>query len=146
MILSTLERKLKVKIMLTLFVCMFGTTIYQSIVSISGPSIIADLGGFEYYAWLFSGFSLTSAVCAPFVGKLTKIYGPKKIMIPALFIFLISTVLCGLSKSIFLLIFFRSIQGIGLAGVLGVVWIMIALYGVLIKEENGWELQQQDLL
>ena len=127
MILSSLEGKLKVKIMLTLFVCMFATTIYQSIVSISGPSIIADLGGFEYYAWLFSGFSLTSAVCAPFIGKLTKIYGPKKIIIPSLFIFLFSTILCGLSSSIFLLIFFRSVQGIGLAGVLGVVWIMIAL-------------------
>tara|TARA_B100000579_G_scaffold417908_1_gene414935 strand:- start:8927 stop:10480 length:1554 start_codon:yes stop_codon:yes gene_type:complete len=125
--LSSLEKKLKIRIMLTLFVCMFATTIYQSIVSIAGPSIIADLGGFEYYAWLFSGFSLTSAVCAPFVGKLTKIYGPKKIMIPALIIFLFSTILCGLSNSMFLLIFFRSIQGLGLAGVLGVVWIMIAL-------------------
>ena len=125
--LSSLEKKLKVKIMLTLFVCMFATTIYQSIVSIAGPSIIADLGGFEYYAWLFSGFSLTSAVCAPFVGKLTKIYGPKKIMIPGLLIFLFSTIFCGLSNSMFMLIFFRSIQGIGLAAVLGVVWIMIAL-------------------
>ena len=61
MLLSTLERKLKIKIMLTLFVCMFATTVYQSIVSIAGPSIIADLGGFEYYAWLFSGFSLSFA-------------------------------------------------------------------------------------
>ena len=111
--------------------------VYQSIVSIAGPSIIADLGGFEYYAWLFSGFSLTSAVCAPFVGKLTKIYGPKKIMIPSLFIFLIATILCGLSTSMFMLIFFRSIQGIGLAGVLGVVWIMIALLWSP-KERGKW--------
>jgi MFS family permease len=137
MLLSTLERKLKIKIMLTLFVCMFATTVYQSIVSIAGPSIIADLGGFEYYAWLFSGFSLTSAVCAPFVGKLTKIYGPKKIIIPSLFIFLIATILCGLSTSMFMLIFFRSIQGIGLAGVLGVVWIMIALLWSP-KERGKW--------
>ena len=73
-----LEKNLKIKLMITLLVCLFVTSINQSVVSIAGPSIVAALGGFEYYAWIFSAFSLTSAICVPIVGKLNDIYGAKK--------------------------------------------------------------------
>ena len=67
--------------MITLLVCLFVTSINQSVVSIAGPSIVAALGGFEYYAWIFSAFSLTSAICVPIVGKLNDIYGAKKVIL-----------------------------------------------------------------
>ena len=87
--------------MITLLVCLFVTSINQSVVSIAGPSIVAALGGFEYYAWIFSAFSLTSAICVPIVGKLNDIYGAKKVILYSLIIFTFSTLLCGLSNSMF---------------------------------------------
>jgi len=121
-----LDKKLKIKLMMILLVCLFVTSINQSVVSIAGPSIVAALGGFEYYAWIFSAFSLTSAICVPIVGKLNDIYGAKKIIVFSLIIFTFSTFLCGVSNSMFFFIFSRSIQGIGFAGVMGTIWILIA--------------------
>ena len=87
---------------------------------------MAALGGFEYYAWIFSAFSLTSAICVPIVGKLNDIYGAKKIIVFSLIIFTFSTFLCGVSNSMFFFIFSRATQGIGFAGVMGTIWILIA--------------------
>ena len=123
--------------MITLLVCLFVTSINQSVVSIAGPSIVAALGGFEYYAWIFSAFSLTSAICVPIVGKLNDIYGAKKVILYSLIIFTFSTLLCGLSNSMFFFIFSRAIQGIGFAGVMGTIWILIASLWAP-KERGKW--------
>jgi EmrB/QacA subfamily drug resistance transporter len=121
-----LDKKLKIKLMIILLVCLFVTSINQSVVAIAGPSIVAALGGFEYYAWIFSAFSLTSAICVPIVGKLNDIIGAKKVILISLIIFTFSTFLCGLSNSMFFFIFSRAVQGIGFAGVMGTIWILIA--------------------
>tara|TARA_B110000438_G_scaffold120849_1_gene117992 strand:- start:3101 stop:4612 length:1512 start_codon:yes stop_codon:yes gene_type:complete len=112
--------------MAILLFCLFVTSINQSVVSIAGPSIVANLGGFEYYAWIFTAFSLTSAIVVPIIGKLNDLFGPKKVMVPSLVLFAFSTLICGLSNNMFFFIFSRAIQGIGFAGVLGIVWIMVA--------------------
>jgi|TARA_B110000263_G_scaffold7922_1_gene6802 EmrB/QacA subfamily drug resistance transporter len=112
--------------MATLLFCLFITSINQSVVSIAGPSIVAHLGGFEYYAWIFTAFSLSSAIFVPIIGKLNDLFGPKKVMVPSLILFAISTLICGLSNNMLFFIFSRAIQGIGFAGVLGIVWIMVA--------------------
>ena len=44
--------------MIILLFSLFIVTINQTIVSIAGPSILADLGGFKYYSWIFSGAAL----------------------------------------------------------------------------------------
>ena len=112
--------------MATLLFCLFVTSINQSVVSIAGPSIVANLGGFEYYAWIFTAFSLTSAIVVPIVGKLNDLFGPKKVMVPSLILFAFATLICGLSNNMIFFILSRAIQGIGFAGVLGIVWIMVA--------------------
>ena len=73
--------------MIILLFCLFIVTINQTIVSIAGPSILAELGGFKYYSWIFSGTALTAAICSPITGKLYDLYGPKIIIIFFLFIF-----------------------------------------------------------
>ena len=113
--------------MLTLLLSLFVTSISQTVISISGPSIVANLGGFKYYSWVFAAFSLTSAIVVPIVGKLNDRHGPKKIIVPSLLLFSLATFICGLSTNIFMLIFARAIQGIGFAGVMGTIWIVRAL-------------------
>ena len=122
-----LKHPIKSKLMLTLLLSLFVTSISQTVISISGPSIVANLGGFKYYSWVFAAFSLTSAIVVPIVGKLNDRHGPKKIIVPSLLLFSLATFICGLSTNIFMLIFARAIQGIGFAGVMGTIWIVIAL-------------------
>ncbi len=47
----------------------------QTIVSTALPRIVADLGGFEQYSWIFSAYMLASTVTVPLYGKLSDIYG-----------------------------------------------------------------------
>ena len=76
--------------MIILLFSLFIVTINQTIVSIAGPSILADLGGFKYYSWIFSGAALTAAICSPITGKLYELYGAKKIIISFLLIFTVA--------------------------------------------------------
>ena len=112
--------------MIILLFSLFIVTINQTIVSIAGPSILADLGGFKYYSWIFSGAALTAAICSPITGKLYELYGAKKIIIFFLLIFTVAILFCGLSNSMFSLIVFRTMQGVGIGGVYGIIWIMTA--------------------
>ena len=121
-----LRYSVKLKLMISLLFCLFVTSMNQSIVSIAGPSIVSNLGGFNYYSWVFASFSLTSAIIVPVIGKSNDKYGAKKVILPSLLIFSIATFGCGLSTNILMLIFFRAIQGIGFTGVMATIWIVIA--------------------
>jgi len=81
------------------------------------PRIISDLGGFSQYTWVTTAYIITSAVTVPITGKLTDIYGRKIFYLGGLAIFVLGSVLCGLSHSMNQIIIFRGFQGIG-AGVI----------------------------
>jgi MFS family permease len=41
----------------------------QTIVATALPDIVADLGGFDHYSWVFSAYMLTSTVTSPSTGS-----------------------------------------------------------------------------
>ena len=47
----------------------------QTIVGTAMPRIVADLHGFEHYAWVTTAYLLTSTAVVPIVGKLSDMYG-----------------------------------------------------------------------
>jgi EmrB/QacA subfamily drug resistance transporter len=96
---------------------MFLGALDQTIVGTAMPRIISDLGGFTQYTWVTTAYIITSAVTVPITGKLTDIYGRKYFYISGLSIFVLGSVLCGLSQTINEIIIFRGVQGIG-AGVM----------------------------
>ncbi len=85
----------------------------QTIVSPAMPRIVADLGGFNQYAWVSSIYMVTSAVVVPIMGKLSDMYGRKIFYILGISIFGLASLACGFSQNITQLIIFRGIQGIG---------------------------------
>ncbi|QBD83438.1 MFS transporter [Ktedonosporobacter rubrisoli] len=85
----------------------------SSIVATVVPSIVRDLSGFSLFPWVFSIYMLTSTVANPIYGKLADLYGRKPLLIIGTIIFLVGSMLCGLSWSMVSLIVFRGIQGIG---------------------------------
>ena len=88
----------------------------QTIVSTALPIIVSDLNGLNEYSWVVTSYLLTSAISTPLYGKVSDMYGRKKIFLFSISVFLIGSMLCGLSQTMFQLIIFRGVQGIGAGG------------------------------
>ncbi|WP_350279851.1 MDR family MFS transporter [Kribbella sp. HUAS MG21] len=84
-----------------------------TILATAVPSVVADLGGFTQFPWLFSIYLLAQAVSVPIYGKLADQRGRKPIMLLGVGLFVLGSVLCGLAWSMPALIAFRLIQGLG---------------------------------
>jgi EmrB/QacA subfamily drug resistance transporter len=108
-----LSQKKKLTIMIALMAAMFFAAINQTIVSTAMPRIIAILGGIEYYTWVITIYMLTSTIATVLVGKLSDIYGRKPFLLVGIVLFIIGAFLCGTSTTVFQLITYRGIQGVG---------------------------------
>lgn len=94
-------------------VTMFFSSLDQTIVSTAMPTVIADLKGFNIYAWVFTAYMMTSAVTVPIFGKLSDIYGRKPFYIFGLGVFMIGSAVSGQAHSMMELILARGLQGLG---------------------------------
>ena len=100
-------------LLVSLMLAMFIGAIDQTVVSTATPRIVADLGGFNLYAWLATSYMLTSTVVVPLTGKLSDIYGRRNFVLAGIAIFLVASVACGLAPSMVMLVVFRGVQGLG---------------------------------
>jgi len=92
----------------------------MTILSTAMPRIVA---GLELYAWVSTSYMLASTVLVPIYGKLGDLYGRKRILVIGITIFLLGSVLCGISgefgtlpllgDGMQQLIIFRAVKGIG---------------------------------
>ena len=97
----------------------------QTIVSTALPTIANELHGLSKYSWVATAYLLTSAVSTPLYGKISDMFGRKKVFQSAIIIFLIGSILCGFATSMNQLIVFRAIQGIGAGGLMTLVFAII---------------------
>jgi EmrB/QacA subfamily drug resistance transporter len=107
----------------------------QTIVSTALPTIVGDLGGLDHISWVVTAYLLAVTVVTPLYGKLGDLYGRKIVLQAALVLFLIGSVLCGLSESMTELIAFRAIQGLGGGGL--IVGAQAAIGDVVPPSERG---------
>ena len=113
-----LSRRRILLIMGALLLGMLLSSLDQTIVSAALPTIIGDLKGGSHLAWVITAYLLTSTVSTPLWGKLGDLYGRKVFFQAAIVIFLVGSVLAGLSTSLIMLIAFRAVQGLGSGGLL----------------------------
>src|SRR5882757_10309343 len=92
---------------------MFIAALEATVVGTAMPTVIASLGGISRYSWVFSAYIVTSTVSVPVWGKLSDLYGRRLLYQAGIFVFLLGTLLSGLSTSMDQLILFRAIQGLG---------------------------------
>jgi EmrB/QacA subfamily drug resistance transporter len=90
----------------------------QTIVSTALPTIVGDLKGGSHIAWVITAYLLATTVSTPLWGKLGDQYGRKVFFQAAIVIFLLGSVLAGLSQSMPELIGFRAVQGLGAGGLM----------------------------
>ena len=92
---------------------MFIAALEATVVGTAMPTVIATLGGISHYSWVFSAYLVTSTVTVPVWGKLSDLYGRRLLYQMGIGVFLLGTLLSGLSNSMTELIIFRAIQGLG---------------------------------
>jgi EmrB/QacA subfamily drug resistance transporter len=108
-----------------LMVAMLLASLDQTIVGTALPKIAVDLHGLDKVSWVATAYLLTSAIVTPIYGKLGDLFGRKKIFQIAVVIFLIGSMLCGLSQNMDQLVLFRAIQGLGGGGLMALVMAII---------------------
>ena len=96
-----------------LMLAIFLASLDQTVVSTAMPRIIADLGGFDRFTWVTTAYLVASTTTVPIVGRLSDLYGRKVFFLGGITVFLVGSVLAGVSQSMDQLIAFRAIQGIG---------------------------------
>lgn len=110
----------------------------QMIMSTAMPEVQKILGDAELYSWVFSAYMLSSTITVPIYGKLADRYGRKKVYLVALGLFLIGSALCAMSATMWQLVLFRVIQGLGAGGVLP---LTVTIAGDLYDIKNRGKIQ-----
>src|SRR5690625_1313477 len=107
-------------VVISLLIATFLMAIEGTIVSTAMPKIVNDLGGSHLYTWVISIYLLATVISSPIFGKLADLYGRKLMFTIGVVVFLIGSMLSGLSQTMEQLVVFRLIQGIG-AGALATI-------------------------
>ena len=96
-----------------------------NIMQTASPTIVKQLGGMELFAWVFSVYMLASTITVPLYGKLSDMYGRKKLLMISVGLFTFGSILCGMANSMVMLIVFRGIQGLGAGGMVPLSMIIV---------------------
>lgn len=97
---------------LALSLAVFMNVLDSSIANVSIPAISGDLGvSPQQGTWVITSFSVANAISVPLTGWLTMRFGPVKLFITSILLFIIASCLCGLAPSIGILIAARIVQG-----------------------------------
>jgi EmrB/QacA subfamily drug resistance transporter len=115
--LRSLPRRQVIITLAGVLLAIFLGSLDQTIVGTAMPRIIADLGGFAHYTWVTTAYLVTSTVVLPITGKLTDMYGRKHFYTVGIAVFVLGSLLSGLSQTMTQIIIFRGLQGIG-AGIM----------------------------
>ena len=91
----------------------FMVAMEATIVATAMPRIVGELGGFTYYAWVFSAYLLAQSATTVIYGKLADVFGRKPVLIFGITLFIAGSLLCGFAWSMLSLVVFRLVQGIG---------------------------------
>lgn len=97
----------------------------QTIVSTALKRIVEDFNGLDHYSWVVTAYLLTSTAVTPLFGKISDIYGRRRIFIFAIVVFLVGSALAGASQNMGQLIATRALQGIGAGGLMSLTFAII---------------------
>jgi EmrB/QacA subfamily drug resistance transporter len=122
MLSRTQTRTVMVGAMLALFLAALD----QTIVATALPSIGGQFGDFELISWVVTAYLLSATCATPILGKLSDIYGRRRVLRICVAIFLGGSVICALSSSMVGLIIARGLQGAGGGGLMTLAQAIVA--------------------
>src|SRR5215204_468552 len=108
-----MKQRSKMAVLSGVMLAMLLSSLDQTIVSTAMPTIVQELKGLEHISWVFTAYMLGSTITVPIYGKLSDLFGRRKLYLLGIVIFLAGSVLCGMAQNMTELIMFRALQGIG---------------------------------
>ncbi|MCM3216591.1 MFS transporter [Niallia taxi] len=105
--------KSRTLVMVSIVLAMLVASIDTTIMNTTMPIIAKELGRFDLYAWSFASYMITSTILSPIAGRLSDIFGRKKVFGFGILLFLVGSLLCGIANDMVQLILFRALQGMG---------------------------------
>jgi EmrB/QacA subfamily drug resistance transporter len=111
--LANIPTSQKLLVMLGVMLALFLAALDQTIVATALPRIVQEFHGLEHLSWVVAAYLLASTVVVPIYGKLSDLYGRKPFILSAIILFLVGSVLSGISRNMPELVLFRAIQGLG---------------------------------
>ncbi|MED4916360.1 MDR family MFS transporter [Geobacillus thermodenitrificans] len=103
----------RLSVMVSIVLAMLVASMDTTIMNTTMPIIAKELEGFSLYAWTFASYMITTTVLSPIAGRLSDLFGRKKVFSFGIILFLIGSLLCGLSQNMVQLVLFRALQGVG---------------------------------
>jgi EmrB/QacA subfamily drug resistance transporter len=97
---------------------MFLAALDQTIVSTAIRTIADSLNGLSLQAWATTAYLITATISTPLYGKLSDLYGRKPFYLTAITVFVIGSLACTFSQSMYQLAAFRAVQGLGAGGLM----------------------------
>ncbi|MCW2580445.1 MAG: Drug resistance transporter, EmrB/QacA subfamily, partial [Blastococcus sp.] len=119
-----------------MLLAMFVAFLSSTVVSNALPTIITDLRGSQsQYTWVVTATLLASTASTPIWGKLADLFSKKLLIQLSIVIFVVGSMLAGLSQTVETLIAWRVLQGLGLGGLQALV--QIAMAAMISPRERG---------
>lgn len=109
------EREIR-KVFIGLMIGLLLSALDGTIVATALPTMAGELGGIELLPWVFTAYLLTSTVTVPIYGKLSDIYGRKRLFQVAIVLFIIGSIAIASAQTMLQLVLFRAFQGLGAGG------------------------------
>ncbi|MGB6103165.1 MAG: MFS transporter [Pusillimonas sp.] len=98
------------------------------------PSVVADIGGLEYYAWNTTLFVVTSILGSALSPKSMGMFGLRRAFLLGITVFVLGTMACALSPSMPWMLMGRTAQGFGGGLLLGLSYSAVRI----VFEERLW--------
>jgi len=121
-----LDQAAALSIIIGIMLAMFLSALEQTIVAPALPTIGRALADVENLSWVVTAYLISTTVATPLFGKLSDIYGRRRMMLIAVGTFVAGSVACALAPNMWILILARALQGIGGGGILPLAQTVIA--------------------
>ena len=108
-----LPHRTRLEILGAVLLGIFLAALDQTIVGTALPVIVTDLNGNDVYVWAFTAYLVTATISGPIYGKLSDLFGRRPLFMIGVTVFLLGSILSGLSQEMWQLIAFRGLQGLG---------------------------------
>jgi DHA2 family multidrug resistance protein len=109
----------RVILVLTAITCALLELIDATVVNVSLREISGSIGATTTeIAWVVTAYGISNVIIIPLTGMLSNYFGRKAYFTTSVIIFTFSSLMCGMSTSLWTLVFWRFIQGLGGGGLL----------------------------
>lgn len=108
-----ISKREKIIVMIAVMSGLFLAALDQSIVGTALPTIVREFNGLNELSWVVTSYLLLSTITVPIAGKLSDIFGRRKVLLAGIMIFVVASMLTGAAWSMASLIAFRALQGLG---------------------------------